>query len=250
MPPPPGPPDARSKLRRALGTGGLALCVLVALGVAALFLTLMGATKTGGAPEKHAPTQHLANQAGGPKPWAQAIGAIVSRRAASGAVNRRPTSRRSDTAHSPVTASSSGCSTTSLADRPETVIQLSARVTYVRATSDASAAYRNAHLAASLVAWCASVVPSDRVVATDQWPARIDRGVIGVPPFSAPPGCQVRLARCRVRIQRCLRFHEVERTQRRSPLAGRGTARTLCGGRVERRSGGPSGDARVRAPQG
>jgi hypothetical protein len=191
MPPPPGPPDARSKLRRALGTGGLALCVLVALGVAALFLTLMGATKTGGAPEKHAPTQHLANQAGGPKPWAQAIGAIVSRRAASGAVNRRPTSRRSDTAHSPVTASSSGCSTTSLADRPETVIQLSARVTYVRATSDASAAYRNAHLAASLVAWCASVVPSDRVVATDQWPARIDRGVIGVPPFAImfrPPG--------------------------------------------------------------
>jgi hypothetical protein len=58
MPPPPGPPDARSKLRRALGTGGLALCVLVALGVAALFLTLMGATKTGGAPEKHAP-EHL-----------------------------------------------------------------------------------------------------------------------------------------------------------------------------------------------
>jgi hypothetical protein len=115
MYPLPGPPDARSKLRRALGIGGLALCVLVALGVAALFLTLMGATKTGGAPETHAPTQHLANQAGGPKPWA--IGAIVSRRAASGAVNRRPTSRRSDTAHSPVTASSSGCSTTSFADR-------------------------------------------------------------------------------------------------------------------------------------
>jgi hypothetical protein len=124
MYPLPGPPDARSKLRRALGIGGLALCVLVALGVAALFLTLIGATKTGGAdsPEKHGPAQDLANQAGGPEPWAEAIGAIVSRRAACGAVNRRPTSRRSDIAHSPVTASSSGCSTTSLADRPETVI--------------------------------------------------------------------------------------------------------------------------------
>jgi hypothetical protein len=49
MAPLPGPPDARSKLRRALGIGGAAFCVLVAVGVALLFLTLMSARNTGGA---------------------------------------------------------------------------------------------------------------------------------------------------------------------------------------------------------
>jgi len=45
----PGPPDTPSKLRRALGIGVTVFCVLVAVGVAALFLTLMSARKTGGA---------------------------------------------------------------------------------------------------------------------------------------------------------------------------------------------------------
>jgi hypothetical protein len=45
----PGPLDARSKLRRALGIGGAAFCVFVAIGVAALFLTLMSARKAGSA---------------------------------------------------------------------------------------------------------------------------------------------------------------------------------------------------------
>jgi hypothetical protein len=49
MPPLPGPPDTRSKLRRALGIVGAAFCVLVAIGVAALFLALMSARKAGGA---------------------------------------------------------------------------------------------------------------------------------------------------------------------------------------------------------
>ena len=44
----PGPPVAPSKLRRALGIGAVALCVIVALGVAALFLALMGAGQAGG----------------------------------------------------------------------------------------------------------------------------------------------------------------------------------------------------------
>lgn len=56
MAPLPGPPDARGKLRRALGIGGAAFCVLVAVGVAALFLTFMSASKSGGAesPEHYA----------------------------------------------------------------------------------------------------------------------------------------------------------------------------------------------------
>ena len=44
----PGPPDVPSKLRRALGIGGVTLCVLIALGVAALFLALMGPGQAGG----------------------------------------------------------------------------------------------------------------------------------------------------------------------------------------------------------
>jgi hypothetical protein len=36
-------PDAGSKLRRALGTGGVAPGMLIAVGVAALFLALIGA---------------------------------------------------------------------------------------------------------------------------------------------------------------------------------------------------------------
>jgi hypothetical protein len=36
-------PDAGSKLRRALGTGGVALSTLIAVGVAALFLAPIGA---------------------------------------------------------------------------------------------------------------------------------------------------------------------------------------------------------------
>lgn len=51
----PGPPDVPSKLRRALGIGGVTLCVLIALGVAALFLALMGPGQAGGseAPESY-----------------------------------------------------------------------------------------------------------------------------------------------------------------------------------------------------
>ena len=49
MPPLPSPPDTRSKLGRALGIGGVAFCVLLAIGVAALFLPLMSARKAGGA---------------------------------------------------------------------------------------------------------------------------------------------------------------------------------------------------------
>jgi hypothetical protein len=48
MPALPGPPDAPSRLRRVLGIGGVTLGVLAALGVAALFLALMGAGQAGG----------------------------------------------------------------------------------------------------------------------------------------------------------------------------------------------------------
>jgi hypothetical protein len=47
MPALPGPPDAPSKPRRALGTAGVTLSVLLAVGVVALFLTLLGPAHTG-----------------------------------------------------------------------------------------------------------------------------------------------------------------------------------------------------------
>ena len=46
-------PNATTKLARAVGIGVTALCVLVALGVAVLFLALTGASPTGPAPRHH-----------------------------------------------------------------------------------------------------------------------------------------------------------------------------------------------------
>jgi hypothetical protein len=54
-----GPVHATSKLRRALGIGGVGLSTLVAAGVAALFLALPGSSGTSSAPRQqpsgHAP---------------------------------------------------------------------------------------------------------------------------------------------------------------------------------------------------
>lgn len=76
MAPVPGCPDARGKLRRALGIGGTAFGVLVAVGVAALFLTLMGARKTGGAelPVSHAPTTTWQTTPVAPRPGVDSRG--------------------------------------------------------------------------------------------------------------------------------------------------------------------------------
>ncbi len=46
MPATPGPPDAPSKLRRALGAAGVVFSALLAVGVAAFFLTLLGPPHT------------------------------------------------------------------------------------------------------------------------------------------------------------------------------------------------------------
>ena len=64
MPALPSRPDAPSKLRRALGTAGVTLNALLAVGVAALFLTLLGPANTGHSdpPDSHhVPTKPLVN---------------------------------------------------------------------------------------------------------------------------------------------------------------------------------------------
>jgi len=62
-------PDAPNRLRSAVDIGFVALGVLVAVGVAVLFLALMGASRTGHAPRPQSPRHLPLSQyprAGGP----------------------------------------------------------------------------------------------------------------------------------------------------------------------------------------
>ena len=69
-------PDARTKLRRAVGIGFTALGALIAVGVAVLFLALTGASRTSSAPGHLAPRYVPLIQQEGP----QSMGALRFRR--------------------------------------------------------------------------------------------------------------------------------------------------------------------------